>query len=155
MSIFIGVSPLCSHEVPWRSQTPRRRISSAFAKRLFVKKNPAVAGSSELPSLASILVIDVSFGTVLFVAVPLLNFTLELVALAVDDIEIIVREFAPLFLDLALGLFTVTLNTVPVHDVSSFCFRRKERTRRYRFCSAPQSAFTLICAKGAERFQMT
>src|SRR5690606_33570070 len=40
----------------------------------------------------------------------------QLVALAGDDIELVVGEFAPLLLDLAFQLLPVSFDNVPVHD---------------------------------------
>jgi hypothetical protein len=56
-----------------------------------------------LPALTAIPVIDLLAGLVLVVAVALLKFSLQLLLLAGDDVEIIVRELAPLLLDLAVN----------------------------------------------------
>src|SRR6476659_234920 len=61
--------------------------------------------------------IDLFAGLIFGVAVALLKTTLQLVALAVDRGEIIVSEFAPLFLHLAFYLFPISFNSVPVHGV--------------------------------------
>jgi hypothetical protein len=47
---------------------------------------------------------------------PLLQPTFELVALAVDGGQIIVRQFRPLLFDLSFDLFPVSFNTVPVRE---------------------------------------
>jgi hypothetical protein len=49
------------------------------------------------------------------VAVPFLDFALELIAAAVDDIQIVVGELAPLLLYFASNLLPVSFNAVPVH----------------------------------------
>jgi hypothetical protein len=48
-------------------------------------------------------------------AVTLLDSTFQLIALSVHLRKIVVGELAPLLLDLALGLFSVSFNTVPIH----------------------------------------
>jgi hypothetical protein len=53
---------------------------------------------------------------ILGVSVPLLQPTFELVALAVDGGQIIVRQFPPLRFDLAFDLFPISFNPVPVRD---------------------------------------
>src|SRR5690349_14057142 len=55
---------------------------------------------------------------VLGVAVALLQPALKLVLPAVDDIEIVIGQLAPLLLDLALDLLPVSFDAVPVHCVS-------------------------------------
>src|SRR4029079_272033 len=55
-------------------------------------------------------------------AVALLDESLQLVALAVDFVQIIVREIAPLLFDPALELFPVPLDTIPVHGSSPVLF---------------------------------
>src|SRR5690606_22259949 len=49
-------------------------------------------------------------------AVGLLDAPEQLVALAGDDIEMVVGQFAPLLLDLAFQLLPVSFDDVPVHD---------------------------------------
>src|SRR5947209_6260450 len=50
------------------------------------------------------------------VAVPLLEYPREFVALAGDCGQVVVAELAPLLLDLALELLPVALDLIPVHD---------------------------------------
>lgn len=78
-------------------------------------ENPAEAGFLKLPALTTIPVVDVFLGLVLRIAIALLDFALQLLALAIDDIKIVVGEFAPLLLNLALHLFPVTFYAVPIH----------------------------------------
>src|SRR5665213_2946279 len=58
--------------------------------------------------------VDLLFGLVLADAVGLLHLADQLVALAADDVELVVGELAPLFLGLALQLLPVAFDTVPV-----------------------------------------
>ena len=51
-----------------------------------------------LPSLPIIPVVNILTHAILFEAVAFLNFAFELLALAVDDVEIIIGEVAPLLL---------------------------------------------------------
>src|ERR1700738_1856563 len=44
-----------------------------------------------------------------------LNLALKLFALAGDLVEIIIRKMTPLLLDLALELFPVSFNAIPIH----------------------------------------
>src|SRR6476620_9694000 len=60
--------------------------------------------------------INLFAGLIFGVTVPLLQTTLQLVALAVDRSEIIVSEFSPLLLHLAFYLFPISFNSVPVHE---------------------------------------
>jgi hypothetical protein len=62
-----------------------------------------VKDRSRLPSLRGVPIVH--FLTNLIVAVPLLDFTLKLVAATIDDIQIIVGWPAPLLLDFALTCF--------------------------------------------------
>jgi hypothetical protein len=73
------------------------------------------SGCCCLPGLAVIPVVNIASGAVFLVAVALLNFPFQLVALAGDLVEIIVRELSPLLLDLPLHLLPVSFNPVPVH----------------------------------------
>src|SRR6202022_912624 len=49
--------------------------------------------------------------------ITMLNPSDQLLTLTVDDVDIIVGKFAPLFLDLAFVLFPFSLNLIPVHDL--------------------------------------
>src|SRR5690606_25292546 len=63
-------------------------------------------------------VLDLTLGLVLGNAVTFLNLARELVALAGDDVEVVVGQLAPLLLDLALHLLPVTFDAVPIHGVA-------------------------------------
>jgi hypothetical protein len=67
------------------------------------------------PPLATIPVVHLSANLILLVTVPLLDFALELIATAIDHIEVVVRELPPLFLDVAFHLLPVSFNSVPIH----------------------------------------
>jgi len=47
--------------------------------------------------------------------VALLDLDLKSITRPIDELEIVVREFAPLLLDLAFGLLPRSLKVVPVH----------------------------------------
>src|SRR5262249_20117960 len=68
-----------------------------------------------LPFLGAVPVVDVLAHLVAGDAVALLDLALELLAVAGDDIEVVVGQAAPLFLHLALELLPVTFDAVPVH----------------------------------------
>src|SRR5215207_2718992 len=67
------------------------------------------------PPLATIPVVLLSADLILLVTIPLLDFALELIATAIDHIEIVVCELPPLFLDVAFELLPVSFNSVPIH----------------------------------------
>jgi hypothetical protein len=81
-----------------------------------------------LPSLATAPVIDVAFNTILFDAIPLLDLAFQLVALAGDLVKIIVSEFTPLLLDLALRLLPVSFDPIPIHGRFLLLLMRRKRT---------------------------
>jgi hypothetical protein len=53
------------------------------------------------------------------ISVALLDFALELVASTIDHVEIIVCEFTPLLLNLALQLLPVSFDPIPIHRETS------------------------------------
>ena len=61
-------------------------------------------------------ILDLFFGLVAGNAVALLHLADHLLTLAVDHVQIIVRQFAPGFLDLALELLPVATDGVFVHE---------------------------------------
>lgn len=67
------------------------------------------------PSLPIIPVANLFFGLVLCVTIALLEATLELALFAIDDVQVVVGQFALLFLHLAFDLFPVSFHTVPIH----------------------------------------
>src|SRR5689334_12477679 len=68
-----------------------------------------------LPGLPPIPVVDFLLRLILGVTVALLQAAFELILLAVDDIEVVVGELAPLLLHLALDLLPVSFNAIPIH----------------------------------------
>jgi len=53
-----------------------------------------------------------------FEAVSLLQLTDQLISFPCDDVQIAVRELAPLLFDLALDLLPISFDLIPVHDLS-------------------------------------
>ena len=51
-------------------------------------------------------------------AVQLLNLSCHLLALACDDVQLVVRQLAPLLFGVAFELFPVAFNAIPVNGVS-------------------------------------
>jgi hypothetical protein len=78
---------------------------------LLVRDLPPV----RLPALAAVPVLYVLTNLVFRYSVSLLNFAFQLILPTLDRIQIIIREFAPLFFDLSLDLLPVSFNTIPVH----------------------------------------
>src|SRR5690349_9811542 len=68
--------------------------------------------TKRLPALRAVPGVDVLADLILGEAVALLNLAFELVAAAVDDIEIVIGELAPLFLHLALDLLPVPFDAI-------------------------------------------
>ena len=66
---------------------------------------PAFRGFARLPALPAVPSVDIGSNAVLLQAVTFLNLAFELITLAGDLIKIVVSEFPPLLLDLALDLF--------------------------------------------------
>jgi hypothetical protein len=62
--------------------------------------------------------VDLALGLVPRHAVALLKPAAELRALTLDDVEIVVGEFAPLLLSLAFELFPIAFNSIPIHRVA-------------------------------------
>jgi hypothetical protein len=56
-----------------------------------------------------------AFHLILSVAIVLLQASLELLALTIDDVQVIVGKLAPLAFGLAFEFFLVTFDTIPVH----------------------------------------
>src|SRR5262249_12465850 len=63
--------------------------------------------------------VDLLLGLLLLVAVALLQAAGEFLALAVDDVHVVVSELAPLLTQLAFGLGPVAFDLIPVHRGSS------------------------------------
>lgn len=67
------------------------------------------------PGLTAVLVVDFFVGLIFLITVSLLELAFELIALAIDDVKIIVGKLTPLLLDLALDLLPVTFDWIPVN----------------------------------------
>ena len=90
-----------------------------------------------LPLLRAVPVVDVLADLVLGDAVALLDLAFELVALAGDDVEVVVGQLAPLLLDLALDLLPVSFNAIPIHSLNPpFCWVVHDQ----RLCAGDGSA---------------
>src|SRR6266496_2667470 len=69
-----------------------------------------------LPSgVAGLEFADLALGLILADPVGFLKLAGELIALAVDDVELIVRKLAPLLLHLALELLPIAFHLIPIH----------------------------------------
>src|ERR1700760_4096019 len=95
-------------------------ISRCFSDRFFPTKSPGMPGLFSFSSEPFLLqrtepVVHVFVNLVLGEAVALLQFAFELFAAAFDHVEIVIGEFAPLLLGLALDLLPVTFDLVPIH----------------------------------------
>jgi hypothetical protein len=73
---------------------------------------------SNLPALCVVPIIDFPARLIPSVAISLLDFALELILLAIDYVEIIIREFAPFLFDLAFHLLPASFNAIPIHSGS-------------------------------------
>src|SRR5246127_4731052 len=86
--------------------------------------------------------IDLALGLVPRHAVALLKPAAELRALTLDDVEIVVGEFAPLLLNLAFELFPIAFNSIPIHRVSPGLFSRCCASFGRRECPAGKPCAT-------------
>src|SRR5262245_8737850 len=64
-------------------------------------------------------IVDVLFRFILGIAISRLEQPFQLLTIAIDFGEVVVGQVAPLFFDLPGQLLPVTLNTIPVHRLSS------------------------------------
>src|SRR5262245_35577826 len=68
--------------------------------------------------------VDLALGFVLRHAVALLKPAAELRALALDDVEVVAGELAPLLLNLAFELLSIAFDTIPIHRFAPLCLLR-------------------------------
>src|SRR5438552_692107 len=68
-----------------------------------------------LPLLSAAPIVDILAHLVLGDAVPLLDLAFELIALAANEIEIVIGQLAPLFFDLAFDLLPISFHAIPIH----------------------------------------
>jgi hypothetical protein len=67
-------------------------------------------------------VVDILSGLVLGDAVPLLDLAFQLVTTSIDDVEVVVGKIALFLFDLALHLFPVSFNSIPIHEIPPVSF---------------------------------
>jgi hypothetical protein len=72
-------------------------------------------GSCVLLDQALLPVVDLSIRLILGDAIGLLNPTDQLLAAAIENIQIVMGQFAPPLLGLTLELLPVALDSVPIH----------------------------------------
>src|SRR5690606_3777692 len=79
---------------------------------------PFVRRGERLSSVGTAEVAHLALRLFLRPAVPLLDLAFELFGAAVDAVEVIIGELAPLLLHLAANLLPVALQLIHVHDMS-------------------------------------
>src|SRR4030095_12363644 len=84
-------------------------------------------------------IVNILSGLILGDAVPLLDLAFQLVTTSIAYVEVGVPEIAPLLFDLALNLFPVSFNSVPIHEIPPVSFDQKSGGRRGE-TAAPISA---------------
>src|SRR3954467_2324230 len=72
--------------------------------------------TERLPLLRAVPVVDILAHLIPGDAVALLDLAFELVALAADDIEIVIGQLAPLLFNLAFDLFPISFHAIPIHS---------------------------------------
>jgi len=70
------------------------------------------------PSLTSVPIVYILLDLILLITVPLLYLTFELISPTIDRGQVVIRELAPLFFDLALNLLPISLDSIPIHACS-------------------------------------
>src|ERR1700681_3917213 len=70
------------------------------------------------PLLSVIPVVDILLRLVLRNAIAFLDFSFELIALALDLIELVVRELASLLFHFSLHLLPIAFHAIPIHMIS-------------------------------------
>src|SRR5258708_7751597 len=91
-------------------------------------------------------VIDIPVNLILGKTVALLQLAFELLASAFDHVEIVIGEFAPLLLGLALELFPVAFDPVPIHFPSPFSVDVIQRMGNSNVPKEPNSRPWPLCA---------
>src|SRR5215467_2228712 len=100
------------------------------------------------PALGGEPVVHVLAGLVLGQTIALLKLALELIAAAVDDVEVIVGELAPLLLDPAFDLLPVSFHAIPVHYLfSSICCEGNAGCSEWFLISEPSLILGVCCPK--------
>ena len=99
--------------------TRAEALTSSRGQGLFRSRLGVIGGVRKgLPSLTIVPVVYILPDLILLITVPLLNFTFELISSTVDRGQVVIREFAPLFFDLALDLLPISFNPIPIHACS-------------------------------------
>src|ERR1700730_13384528 len=96
----------------------RRNAPSQLGNVAAIDRSPPLIGAQSGRALLVHALepsVDLAFRLVLRNAIMLLQTAGELLALALDHIEVVVGELAPLLLSLAFELFPVAFNTIPIH----------------------------------------
>src|SRR5262245_1646821 len=135
----------------WRSNARKRwsmlPISAEMAWEYPDRENmfsPKANSRSELFSSVHAFEpgVDLALGLVPRHAVALLKPAAELRAFTLDDVEIVVGEFAPLLPSLAFELFPIAFNSIPIHRVSPALFSRCCASFGRRECPAGKPCAT-------------
>src|SRR5262249_27300869 len=101
----------------------RSRGNIPIEKTCFHPEPTLAAGSSS--SIHAVKPgVDLALGFVLRHAVALLKPAAELHALALDDVEVVAGELAPLLLNLAFELLPIAFDTIPIHRFAPLCLLR-------------------------------
>src|SRR4030095_4071135 len=77
----------------------------------------AASATSHLSRQCLEPIVNILSGLILGDAVPLLDLAVQLVTTSIDDVEVVVGEMAPFLFDLALHLFPVSFNAIPIHEI--------------------------------------
>ena len=80
--------------------------------------------------------VDLAFGFFLRHSVALLKLACELVLAAGDDVKILVSDFAPLLLRIALELLPIAFNAIPIPGYPLVCSVGRNRKRLALLCAA-------------------
>src|SRR5882724_9222131 len=114
---------LCARSLPswWSATVCRFGLSSGSAmggpySKTGSQGSPLRQRKKRLPLLRAIPVVDILAHLVLGDAVPLLDLAFELVALAANEIQIVVGQLAPLLFDLAFDLLPISFHAIPIHS---------------------------------------
>src|SRR5438067_550836 len=94
---------------------------------------------------ATTLLLRFLFGLFAAVAVTLLNLADELVIVAVDEFNVVVRHFAPRLLHATLELIPLTFKDVGIHGIFPFlsvfdCADRRRKCRNIHFTGTTQNS---------------
>src|SRR5262245_48772075 len=99
-----------------RGVRPRRtgQLSPGLSARTKPRQLERASRSRPSPLLTTVPVVDFLLGPIFCITVTLLQATFELLLLAVDHVQIVVRQLAPLLLDLTFDLLPIALHPIPI-----------------------------------------